>query len=212
MMTRLGCKLGTCWLARLLRARRLDRNPLRRGSDRAETVVLAALLAAFLACAPFAAHAAGSLAYATYGREAQAQRAVLRQVPATLLQAPPAVTAIPDAGVIPLGVNARWRAPDGQLRTGLLFVPSGATAGSTVPVWVNHAGQLADPPLGRAQLATRAQLAREFTVGTLAVVLIVIGWLTRRSLDRRRMAAWDADWLATGSRWTPRRLGPMGGD
>jgi nitrate reductase gamma subunit len=212
MMTRLGCKLGTCWLARLLRGRRLDRNPLRRGSDRAETVVLAALLAAFLAGAPFAAHTAGSLAYATYGREAQAQRAVLRQVPATLLQAPPTVTAIPGAGVIPLGVNARWRAPDGQLRTGLLFVPSGATAGSTVPVWVNQVGQLADPPLGRAQLATRAQLARELTAGTLAVVLIVIGWLARRSLDRRRMAAWDADWLATGSRWTPRRLGPMGGD
>jgi hypothetical protein len=59
MMTRLGRRLGTSWLARLLRGRRLDRNPLRRGSDRAETVVLAALLAAFLAAAPFAAQAAG---------------------------------------------------------------------------------------------------------------------------------------------------------
>ena len=43
MMTRLGRRLGTSWLARLLRGRRLDRNPLRRGSDRAETVVLGAL-------------------------------------------------------------------------------------------------------------------------------------------------------------------------
>jgi len=198
-------RFRTGWLARLLRGRRLDRNPLRRRTDRAETVVLGALLTAFLAAAPFAAHAAGSLAHATYAREAQAQRTVLRQVPATLLQAPPKITAIPGAGVITLGVDARWRAPDGQVRTGIVFAPAGATAGSAILVWVNHAGQLADPPLGRGQLATRAQLAEEVTVGVLAITLTVIGWLVRRSLDRRRMAAWDADWLATGPRWTPRR-------
>jgi len=205
MMTRLGHRFGACWPARLLRGWRLDRNPLRRGSDRAETVVLGALLAVFLAAAPFAAHAAGSWAYATYAREAQAQRAVLRQVPATVLQAPPKLTAFPGAGVVPLGVDARWRAPDGQARTGLLFVPADATAGSTVLVWVDHAGRLADPPLGRAQLATRAQLAEEAAVGVLAITLAVIGSLARRSLDRRRLAAWDAEWLATGPRWSPRR-------
>jgi hypothetical protein len=198
-------RFRTGWLARLLRGRRLDRNPLRRGADRAETVVLGALLAAFLAVAPFAAHVAGSWAHATYAREARAQRAVLHQVPATLLQAPPKVTALPGAGVIPLGVDARWRAPDGQLRTGLLFAPAGATAGSTVLVWVDRAGQLADSPLGHAQLATRAQLAEEVAVAGLAITLAVIGWLARRALDRRRMAAWDADWLATGPQWTPRR-------
>jgi len=205
MMTRLGHRFGACWPARLLRGWRLDRNPLRRGSDRAETVVLGALLAAFLAAVPFAAHAAGSWAYATYAREAQAQRAVLRQVPATVLQAPPKLTAFPGAGVVPLGVDARWRAPDGQVRTGLLFVPADATAGSIVLVWVDHAGRLADPPLGRAQLATRAQLAEEAAVGVLAITLAVIGSLARRSLDRRRMAAWDAEWLAAGPRWSPRR-------
>jgi hypothetical protein len=198
-------RFRTSWLARLARGRRLDRNPLRRGSDRAETVVLGALLAVFLAVAPFTAYAAGSWAYATYAREAQAQRAVLRQVPATLLEAPRDLTAYPGAGVIHLAVKARWRAPDGQLRTGELLAPSGAAVGSIVPVWVDRSGGLADPPLGRAQLATRAQLARELAAGSLAVVLISIGWLARRSLDRRRMAAWDADWLATGPRWSPRR-------
>jgi hypothetical protein len=195
----------TSWPARLLRGRRLDRNPLRRRSDRAETIMLSALLTAFLAAAPFAAHTAGSLAHATYAREAQAQRATLHQVPATLLQASPKITALPGAGVIPLGVHARWRAPDAQVLTGIVFAPAGATAGSAILVWVNDAGQLADPPLGRAQLATRAQLAEELTVGVLAITLTVIGWLARRCLDRRRMAAWDTDWLATGPRWTPRR-------
>jgi len=70
-----------------LRGRRLDRNPLRRGSDRAETAIAGVLLAAFLAGAPFAAHAAGSWTYATSAREAEAQQAALHQVPATLLQA-----------------------------------------------------------------------------------------------------------------------------
>ena len=59
--------------------------------------------------------------------------------------------------------------------------------------------------LGHAQLATRAQLAEEVAVAGLAIMLAVIGWLARRALDRRRMAAWDADWLATGPQWTPRR-------
>jgi hypothetical protein len=68
-------RFRTSWLARLLRGRRLDRNPLRRGSDRAETVVLGVLLAAFLAAAPFAAQAAGALGHDSAARQAQAQRA-----------------------------------------------------------------------------------------------------------------------------------------
>jgi hypothetical protein len=96
-------RFGTCRLARLIRGRRLDRNPLRRGSDRAETVALGALLAAFLTIAP----------------------------------------------------------------------------------------------LGQAQLVSRAHLAEE-VAGTLAIALIAAYWLARR------MAAWDADWLATGPRWSSR--------
>jgi len=121
-------------LARLARGRRLDRNPLRRGSDRAETVVSGALLAGFLAAAPFAAHAAGSWAYATSAREAQAQQATIRQVPATLVQSPSLAAGFPGAGAASLSVVARWRAPDGQERTGELVVPSGAETDSAVPV------------------------------------------------------------------------------
>ncbi len=195
----------TSRLARLARGWRLDRNPLRRGSDRAETIVSGALLAGFLAAAPFAAHAAGSWAYAASAREAQAQRATIRQVPAILAQSPSLSAAFPGAGAASLSVVACWRAPDGQERTGELVVPSGAGAGSAVPVWVDRAGQLAGPPLSRGQLAARAQLAAELAVGALGIALAAASWLTRRLLDRRRMAAWDADWLATGPRWSRRR-------
>jgi hypothetical protein len=188
-------------LGRLLRGWKLDRNPLRRGSDRAETAVLGVLLAAFLACAPFAAHAAGSWTYATSAREAQAQQAALRQVRATLLQA-----AVPwGLGEGGAEAQARWQAPDGQVRTGQVFVSVGAPAGSTVAVWVNGAGQLADSPLQHSQVTGRAEMARVLAVTGLAVVLILVGWAARWALDRRRLSAWDAEWLATGPRWSSRR-------
>jgi hypothetical protein len=80
-------RFRTSRLGRLVRGR-LDRNALRHACDRAETVVLGALPAGFLAAAPFAAHTAGSWAHAASAREAQAQRAGLSEVSATLLQAP----------------------------------------------------------------------------------------------------------------------------
>ena len=203
MMTRPGHRLGTGWLARLLRGRRLDRNPLRRGSDRAETVVLGALLAAFLAAAPFTAYAAGSWAHTSAVRDAQAQRASLVQVTATLVRTAPVPSGYGSAsGFV---VEARWRAPDGPVRTGELFVTAHVAAGHSTRIWVDRTGRLTGPPLSRDQVAGRAQLAVGVAVGGLAVLLMMAAWLARRGIDRRRMAAWDADWMANGPRWSPRR-------
>ena len=163
------------------------------------------LLVAFGAGAPLAANAAGSWIYAISAREAQVQQAALHRVTATLLQTAPAWNGYVNSPGAAPEARARWRAPDGQLRTGKLYVPNGAPAGSTVTVWTNRAGQLADPPLQRTQVISRAQLTEALAVIGLAVTLIVVGWLARRTLDKRRLAAWDADWLATGPRWTPRR-------
>ncbi len=191
------------WTARLFRGRRFDRNPLRRRTDRAETAFLGLLLAVFLAGASLAAHAAGSWTYTMSAREAQVQRTVTRHVPATLLQA-----ALPwnpnEDGAYP-EAQARWRAPGGEVRTGSVVVPGGAPKGSATMVWVNQAGQLSDPPLQPGQIQGRVDLAQGFAVGALAIMVVVIGWLTRRALDQRRMTAWDADWLANGPRWSPRR-------
>jgi uncharacterized membrane protein YphA (DoxX/SURF4 family) len=188
-------------LGRVLRGLRPDRNPLRRGSDRAETAMLALLLAAFLAGTPFAAHAAGSWTYAASAREAQAQHAGLYQVPATLLQAA-TPWSISEGGA---EAQARWKAPDGQVRTGQVFVFSGAPVGSRVMVWVNQAGQLTDSPLQASQVTGRTDMARALAVIGLAVTLIILGLAGRWALDRRRLARWDAEWLATGPRWSPRR-------
>jgi hypothetical protein len=193
--------LRSAWLGRLLRGRRPDRNPLRRGSDRAETAMLGILLAAFLAGAPFVAHAAGSWTYAGAVREAQAQQVALHHVRATLLQAAESWNISEGGAEAP----ARWKAPDGQVRTGQVFVASGAPAGSTVMVWVDQSGHLTDSPLQPGQVTGRADMARVLAVVALGVMLSLVGLAGRWGLDRRRLAAWDTDWLTTEPRWTSRR-------
>ena len=66
-------------------------------------------------------------------------------------------------------------------------------------------GRPATGPLSRDQVTGRVQLAVGVAVGGLAVLLVMAAWLARGDIDRRRMAAWDADWLANGPRWSPRR-------
>ncbi len=198
---------GRTWLGRLLRRLRPDRNPLRRRSDRAETAMLAALLAAFLAGAPFAAYAAGAWTHATNAREAQAQQSASHQVKAILLQTAPWNT-----DGFGSEVKARWTAPDGRPRTGQVLAFSSTPAGSTVMLWVTQAGQLTDPPLQPSEVTGRTELAAGLAVAVLAAVLIVAGLTGCRALDRRRLAEWDAEWLAAGPRWRPGGKTPAGGD
>jgi len=190
------------WIGRILRGRRLDRNPLRRGSDRVETVVLAALLAVFAGGSPFAAHASASWVSALSQQELRAQHANFRQVTAVLLDAPwtPAGYGV---GLAPQA-DARWKAPDGAVRTGLITVPAGAKAGAGVKIWTDRSGQLVTP-LQQDQIAMRADLAAAVAVAALGVVLVIVAGTVRLVLNRRRMAGWDAGWPATGSRWTFRR-------
>jgi hypothetical protein len=188
-------------MRRFVRGWRPDRNPLRRRSDRVETAILGLLFVIFLAGVPLAWHFAGSWAYPAYARQAKAERALVHQVPATLLKTAPGWSASgPGAEV-----DVRWTAPDGQTHTAPVFIPDGAAAGSTVIVWINQAGQLTDPPLQQAQVASRAQLARVLAVIVATVAVLVSGGLTHQLMVRRRLAAWEADWLAKGPDWSPRR-------
>ena len=165
--------------------------------------MLGVLLAAFLATAPFAAHAAGAQGYDSAARQAQAQRASLVQVTATLLRSAPVLSGYGSASGF--AVEARWRVPDGPVRTGELFLTADRAAGHSTRIWVDRTGRLTGPPLSADQMTGRAQLAAGVAVGGLAAVLATVGWLVRRFLDRRRLSGWDAEWLANGPRWSPRR-------
>jgi hypothetical protein len=55
------------------------------------------------------------------------------------------------------------------------------------------------------EVAGRADIARALAIVGLAVMFMIVGLTGRWALDRRRLTAWDADWLANGPRWTSRR-------
>jgi hypothetical protein len=165
-----------------------------------ETLIVGLLFAVFLAAAPLAWHYTGNWTYPVYAREARAQQAHVHQVPATLRKAVPGWSASGPGGE----VNVQWKAPDGQQNSGPVFVPDGVAAGSTVMVWINQAGQLTDPPLQVSQVTSRVQLARLLAVIVLAVTLLVTGALTHQLMVRRRLAAWETEWLTKGPDWSPR--------
>jgi len=190
------------YLSRLARGRRLDRNPLRRASDRAETVTLILLLLVFLAGAPLAALASGAWAHAAAQRTELAQSASRRQVTAVILAVPAdSKVGYWDPAAI---TQSRWTAPDGTVVTGELPASVGTRAGTTLRVWTTWTGQLVSHPLSDSQVASLTLLGQATGAAAVTLVLALAGLLTRLSLSRRRMAAWDADWQATGPRWTTR--------
>jgi hypothetical protein len=187
-------------MSRLVSGRRFDRNPLRRPSDRAETVVLIMLVVVFLISAPLVALASGAWARAAAQRAELAQAASWHQVSAVVLVAagPPAM----GSGNSISEAKAHWIAPDGTAVTGDLPVPYGTQAGATLRVWVTPDGRLTQQPMTDSQVTNLTVTAEVGAVAALALVVALAGTLTRWLLDRRRMADWDADWHATGPRWT----------
>ena len=186
----------------MMRRLRPDRNPLRRTADRVEAAVMAGLLVVFLAGVPLAALAAAGQVAAS-GMRAERAQAGWRQVPAVLLQdAPEPAHALSQASLEPL-VRARWTA-GGSPREGEVYAPGGARAGTTVMVWTDRSGRLESAPLARADVAAQEALAALAAAVLAAAAVAVTGFLARRALDRRRLAAWDAEWSRTGPQWTGR--------
>jgi hypothetical protein len=192
---------GASRLGRLVRRWRLDRNPLRRAADRAETAVLALLAAAFLIGTPFAALATGAWMHGTARQEQLAQQASQRQVTAVVR----AVAApVADGGQLAWEAQARWRAPDGPEVTHEVPVPPDTPVGAALRVWTNRRGDLATAPLLDSQVASETGSGEALGLLGSVSVLTVAGALALGALNKRRMAAWDADWHVTGPQWTTR--------
>jgi len=181
--------------ARAVRGLWPDRNPLRRTVDRVEAMIVGGLAAVFLAGAPLTAVAAWHTAYSMGSRVARTQQAAWHQVPAVPLATVPAS----GYGQYEATVRARWTAPDGTRHTGTIAVPQGATAGR------DAAGRPTGPPLQFSKVRLQAALAALLAPTIVGFVLLYAGELAYGVLDRRRLAAWDADWRATGPLWTRRR-------
>jgi hypothetical protein len=181
------------------------RNPLRRACDRAESAIAAVLLAGFLIGAPLIAVACGQWATGAARQAERAERATRHPVTAVLLAstANPAGNAY--SGSLLVQARARWTGPDGIIRTGKIAALPGERAGSRLTIWVDASGRPVGQPLQGSDIAAQHTIAALLGPVLLGLVLLG-GWaLTRRILDRRRMAAWEADWQITGPRWTSRR-------
>ncbi len=185
----------------LWRELRLDGNPLRRACDRAEAVVLACMLSAFVIVVPLTAVIAGAQAYGAGLRAERAERAAWHQVPAVLLATAPA----PWFARYQVPVRARWTAPDGARRTGDVAALPGTPAGRRVTLWVDASGRPVGAPLRPVQVAAQAAYVAAIAAAIAFSALLCAGALARWMFLRRRLAAWDAEWRAVGPRWTTLR-------
>ena len=186
--------------ARLARRLGLDRNPLRRRTDKVAACLAAVLIAVFLAGAPVLA----AVAVVWAGRAAAAEQWAARSwrpVPAVLEQA-----AVPPAMELSgrSWVRARWTAPDGRARAGEISVNGALPAGRTVLLWVDAAGFPTGPPPSRRVVLAREDTAAVVAIGALGIVLLCLACAGRWVLDRRRLAEWEAGWAAVGPQWTRR--------
>ena len=187
------------WLCRAVRGARPDRNPLRRRTDRLETCLLAGLFVAAAAWAPFAAQAAGHAWYADAAHTRQAQLAARHEVTAVLAQSAGVVGQYTLSSQVP--TLASWTSAGGVTRAGDVAAMLGSPAGTLVRVWTDDDGYLVSPPLTATQVADQADAARVTTVGGIIVCYMASTLAIRQLLNRRRMTAWDTDWVATARVW-----------
>ena len=192
---------------RLVRTLGLDRNPLRRSTDRAVAWLRLAIVAAFLAVAPMAALVAGHWMYHAATSEARTQAAARHSVRRSCYsrRRRPSSHGRNPLGRSGLGsrpVADPWRPP----HTAQVLASAGLRAGSLVTVWLNAAGKVTAPPLQPAQITDRTVAVAAAAPVVLALSLLIALLLAQRTADRRRLAAWDAAWLTVGPDWT--RLGP----
>ncbi len=190
----------TTWM-KLARRLGRDGNPLRRRSDIVEAWLLPVAIAAFLALGPIVGVVTVAWVHAD-GAAARHAQLSWHRVGAVLLQA------VPGPEMSDNGANswlawtpARWTV-NGRPHSGDVPAASGSRAGSVVPVWLDRAGKVQEPPLTAAQLGDRAVATTWIALAILAMLLAGLAWLGKRALDKRRLASWETAWLAVGPRWS----------
>lgn len=191
------------WPLRAVRGARPDRNPLRRGIDRLETCLLVGLFAALAAAAPFAARQAGHASYLGALHTRQEQLASRHQVRAVLADAAGSLSGYSLSAYVL--TPATWTSAAGVHRSGEVPAVPGSPRGTVVAVWTDSGGYLDSPPLALSEVASQADAASIGVIVAAGVVYIAGATAIRQLFNRRRMAAWDADWAATAPMWNRQR-------
>lgn len=187
----LGALHGTA--VRTLRRLGLDRNPLRRNTDRLETATRLLVALVCLVSAPLIA-AVGFGVHDHLARTAAREAASLIREDATVRSGPDAAGG--RSAFVPVTAKVAWTTSTGATHVATTTVPAGTRPGDHVTVWTTATGAVTSPPAAGSEVLT-STLA---VVATLVVGVALLAWaalaLACHLLDRARYRAWAREWVA----------------
>jgi hypothetical protein len=169
--------------------RAAGRNPLVRGSDRLELLIVALgifVVVVAAACAGALGTAVHDARSRVYSAQAQTRHTVVAE-------------AIDDSTIV-LGVDhdtttradARWQV-DGTEHTGSVTFEHAVKTGDPVRIWVDRDGNRVDAPTPTSQAGVDAVLVAYVAWQTVVLAAAAVIWWGRSLLDRRRDSAWERD-------------------
>ncbi|WP_144748571.1 Rv1733c family protein [Amycolatopsis acidicola] len=184
------------WIGRRLRWLTSFGNPLTGRWDRFEMGLVIVAVALALGMVPVALSIGSAVRAQTAAQAAEEQAS---RVPSTAVL----LTDVPQADTSPATrvhtAEATWQLPDGQSRTGRVSADAGTRAGTRVPIWLDRAGNAVARPRSTGDaLGTGIGVGMYSWVASVAL-LIVLCWVARMLLNRRRHADLAREW-ATFSR------------
>ena len=168
--------------------RAAGRNPLVRGSDRLELLIVAVglfLVVVAGACAGALGTAVHDARSRVYVAQAQTRSTVVAE-------------AIDDSRIVVGGdhnatrVNAKWHV-DGTERTGSITLDHAIKTGDTLRIWVDRGGNRVEAPTPTSQAGVEAAVAGYAAWLTVAVAVAGFVRWGRSRLDRWRDSAWERD-------------------
>lgn len=186
-------------LTTLRRGLGLDHNPIRRRTDRIESMTILAAIFLVLASLPVAL----AIGFATHQHNmaiAAEQQATREQVAAVVTGSPVGTTE--PGGATVFRAQAEWVTADRAVHTGVVTVPATATQESVVNIWTSSDGLPVDAPLSSESAILRGALAMVGTMAALALLLRIGVGIARWRLNRRRLLDWDMEWRRIAPQWT----------
>jgi len=167
-------------------------NPLARGVDRAEAVLIIGLWLTWLLTLPLLATAA-TVHWTSISTQLTSDRVSYTAVDAVLTEdASPTILA---DDVFPAGTvaQATWTGLDGRPGSGVIPVEPVARDGDHVTAWLDASGFVAHP-LSSVTAAVLTMLATCGAWLALGLALAGVWWAVRRRFDRQRWDEWERDW------------------
>lgn len=169
--------------------RAAGRNPLVRGSDRLELLIVA-LGISFVVVATACAGALGTAMHDARGRVYAAQAQTRHTVVAEAIEDSTIVLGVHDN--MTTRVNARWQV-NGADHIDSVALDHAVKAGDLLSFWVDDHGDRVDAPTPTSQAAVDAALVAYAAWQTVVLAATALVWWGRSRLDRRRDSAWERD-------------------